>query len=245
MRILKKIKLKDFIVVVPLFLLLYNNEHAYLSQFSANSNESRYQIMENVVHAIPVNIPVSDTPLSVSDTPLSVSDTPPSVSDSLLISVNNFLDKLSIRVNNMRLGFYKVNAYSGSKIGSEKEFKNFSELIGYLPNALANGFLSPFPLQWIQEGRATGKIGRALSGVETVIWYFLIVGFCYLVIVEPDMAKALAPLLLISIVVIILLGYIVPNSGAIFRMRQGFMIPIEIVAIQGFRLMYYKFFYHN
>ena len=43
----------------------------------------------------------------------------------------------------------------------------------------------------------------------------------------------LSPSLSVSVFVIILLGYVVPNIGAIYRMRQGFMIPFYMVGVYG------------
>jgi len=44
-------------------------------------------------------------------------------------------------------------------------------------------------------------------------------------------------LLMLSIIIIILLGYIVPNVGTIYRMRQGFMIPFFIFGMYGVQMI--------
>ncbi len=156
--------------------------------------------------------------------------------------VKKIVDKISIRMNKLRTGFFNNNKESGSKIDSEIAFKSFSEILDYLPTAMRNGFLSPFPRQWAEEGKETGRIGRIISGFETLIWYFLISGFLYVVIRRLRIVIPLAPILLISIATIILLGYIVPNVGAIYRMRQGFMIPFFIFGVYGIQIMMHSLF---
>jgi hypothetical protein len=156
--------------------------------------------------------------------------------------VKELADKVSDRINKLRKGFYNNNKEAGSKIDSEVTFERMSEALNYLPTAIQNGFLSPFPRQWLKEGKETGLIGRIISGFETLIWYFLISGFLYVLIRKPRALMPLAPILLISIAVIILLGYVVPNVGAIYRMRQGFMIPIFIFGAYGAQIMMHSLF---
>jgi hypothetical protein len=151
-------------------------------------------------------------------------------------------DKLSSRINKLRYGFYNNNQEAGSKIDSEVTFDSLTETLIYLPNAMQNGFLSPFPRQWLKEGKETGRIGRAISGFETMMWYFLIFSFLYVLIRKPRTLMPFAPILVISIAVIILLGYVVPNVGAIYRMRQSFMIPFFIFGVYGAQIMMHSLF---
>ena len=50
---------------------------------------------------------------------------------------------------------------------------------------------------------------------------------------RPLVIESLLPIITLSVFVIILLGYVVPNIGAIYRMRQGFMIPFYMVGVYG------------
>ena len=127
-----------------------------------------------------------------------------------------------------------------SKIDSEITFKNFLEIVDYLPTAIINGFLQPLPVQWLEQGKEVGRIGRIISGFETVVWYSIIFGFFYIAIINRSVLSPLIPILLTSILIIILLGYVVPNTGAIYRMRQGPMIPFYIIGIYGLQLLFNK-----
>ena len=145
-------------------------------------------------------------------------------------SIPNLLtDKLSA----MRYGFRIVNKSAGSKIDSDKPYNSFVDAILYFPRVVQVAFLSPFPSHWIETGKETGRIGRMLSGLEMLSWFFIILGFLYIVFTKPLVIEPLLPIIMLSVFVIILLGYVVPNIGAIYRMRQGFMIPFYMVGVYG------------
>jgi len=144
-------------------------------------------------------------------------------------ALNIFAHKLS----DMRYGFKIVNNSAGSKIDSDKRYNGFVDAILYFPRVVQVAFLSPFPSHWIETGKETGRIGRMLSGLEMLSWYFIILGFLYIVFTKPLAIVPLLPIIMLSVFVIILLGYVVPNIGAIYRMRQGFMIPFYMVGVYG------------
>ena len=147
--------------------------------------------------------------------------------------VTNTLNFLTYQLASMRDGFLIVNNSAGSKIDSDKPYNGFVDAILYFPRAVQVAFLSPFPSHWIENGKETGRIGRMLSGLEMLSWYFIILGFLYIVFTRPLVIEPLLPIITLSVFVIILLGYVVPNIGAIYRMRQGFMIPFYMVGVYG------------
>ena len=118
---------------------------------------------------------------------------------------------------------------------------NFSDLIEYFPRALQIGFLSPFPSNWLKKGVIVGTIGRPLAGLEMIIWYFVLLGFIYITYKNPSVIKPLSVVFLISISVILLLSYVMPNVGALYRMRQGFMIPFYLIGAHGLSVMISNF----
>ena len=58
---------------------------------------------------------------------------------------------------------------------------------------------------------------------------------------NPYVVKPLAYVFCFSIVIITLLGYVVPNVGAIYRMRQGYMIPFYLIGAHGLSVMISNF----
>ena len=137
----------------------------------------------------------------------------------------------------MRNGFSNVNLYAGSTIDANLSIQNFYDVVKNFPRAVQVAFLSPFPSHWIEKGKETGFIGRIISGIETAAWYVIIIGFVFLVLKNRLILEPLVPLLMLSIIIIILLGYIVPNVGTIYRMRQGFMIPFFIFGMYGVQMI--------
>ncbi len=212
-----------FLILLPMFILQFTYEHGYtvgLSPIKMDSKVGLIALDDNVKTALDDNVKTA-------------------LDDSA--KSTNFLDVVSARAGRLRTGFYNVNLASGSKIDTNISFENFTNVIKYFPRAVQVGFLSPFPSQWIEKGKETGYIGRVISGIETIVWYTIIFGFIFLIIKDISVLESLAPLLILAIVVIVLLGYIVPNIGAIYRMRQGFMIPFFIFGVYGVQMMTYAF----
>ena len=147
--------------------------------------------------------------------------------------VTRVLNNLAYKLSEMRIGFTRVNRTAGSKIDTDKPYNSFVDAILYFPRVVQVAFLSPFPSHWIETGKETGRIGRMLSGLEMLSWYFIILGFLYIVFTKPLVIEPLLPIIILSVFIIILLGYVVPNIGAIYRMRQGFMIPFYMVGVYG------------
>ena len=159
----------------------------------------------------------------------------------------SILDTVSNRVSSVRAGFKDVNlndvsGYSGSRIDVNHKYNNFIDILEYFPRAMQVGFLSPFPSSWLKSGKSTGEIGRLLAGIEMIVWYMILIGFTYLLFKDPYTIKPFIMVFLFSLLLILLLAYVVPNVGAIFRMRQAYMIPFFIFGVHGLRLMAGGFF---
>jgi len=137
------------------------------------------------------------------------------------------------RLDAMRWGFRNVNRSAGSSIDITVRYYSLQDLILYLPRAIQVSFLSPFPHHWFSSGRETGKIGRLISGAETIIFYFVLCGVIFVFVNDKKILRPLVPVLVFSTLIIVLLGYVVPNVGALYRMRQGMFIPYYIVGVYG------------
>jgi len=153
------------------------------------------------------------------------------------VTILEILDTISRRINTMRHGFIIDTPEAGSFIDKDKRYNNFFELALHFPRAMQVGFLSPFPSDWLKKSVEVEAIGKLLASMEMTIWYILLLGFIYIMYKNPSVIKPLASVLLLSIALIILLGYIVPNVGAIYRMRQAYMIPFFLFGAHGLRLM--------
>ena len=149
-------------------------------------------------------------------------------------------NKIAIKISFLRHGFVSVNKNARSAIDENVQFMNLRDLFSYFPRALQIGFLSPFPQLWVSSGTSTGYIGRIVAGFETLIMYVVLVGFFSAFFIEIQILKPLAPVLIFSTVMIILLGFVVPNAGTIYRMRQGLFIPFFVIGVYGLQLLMIK-----
>jgi len=153
--------------------------------------------------------------------------------------VRNYINiNIPGRLSSMRHGFRNVTATAGSSIDVDERFNNVEDLFLYLPRALQIGFLSPFPKHWISSGKETGRIGRIISAFETMILYFAFIGFFWLLYKNIKIGVSLVPILVLGGIIILLLGYAVPNVGTIYRMRQGLLIPYYMLGTYGLYLLF-------
>ncbi|NBX06420.1 MAG: xanthine dehydrogenase family protein molybdopterin-binding subunit, partial [Betaproteobacteria bacterium] len=116
---------------------------------------------------------------------------------------------------------------AGSTLDADESFANAVDVIRYIPRAVQIGFFAPFPNQWFEPGTSTGgSIMRRVAAVEmTVIyltillglplavslwwktpWFWLTMGFCFLIVVTD--------------------AYAIPNVGTLYRLRYGFLMTI-------------------
>ena len=148
-----------------------------------------------------------------------------------------FDQKIAQRLGAMRHGFRKVNLNSGSGIDENIRYKSIEDILIYMPRALQIGFLSPFPYQWFSPGRQTGKVGKLIAGLETGIFYLVLIGFLGVLFTNKKILLPFIPVLIFSGSVIMLLGFAVPNVGTIYRMRQGLLIPYFIIGVYGISVL--------
>ena len=155
-----------------------------------------------------------------------------------LIKTVILLDNIAKHLSTLRLGFHNYGRSNngGSFVDIKQQYENFDSVFNYFPKAIYYGFLSPIPSILNNDIHAQ-SIGVILAGIETIIFYTIFVGFFYIVFKAPFQVMPLVLIILFSIVVIILLGYAVPNLGAIYRMRQPYFIPFYLAGVQGLYLM--------
>jgi hypothetical protein len=160
-------------------------------------------------------------------------------SPAILVSGINILDNIATQVSGLRLGFhnYGRNIQGGSYVDINQDYLNFDSLISYFPNALKFGLLSPFPTSIFNSGDATGRIAHILAGIETIIFYLLLLGSSYMILRARTQIAPISTIFLFSLILIVLLGYVVPNLGALYRLRQPYLIPFYLAGVQGLYLM--------
>ena len=159
-----------------------------------------------------------------------------------------FLSEMAYRlvkkVGVLRYDFINSTYYTikSSGIDHTVHIAGINSFLTYFPRAVQISFLAPFPSDWLRDGREVGKIGSIIAGFEMILWYAVLTGFFYLCFVNLFIMKPLIPAFVCSLITMILLGYAVPNVGAIFRLRQSFMLPFFIFGFYGLHMLFNKFY---
>jgi hypothetical protein len=123
-------------------------------------------------------------------------------------------------------------ADDGSRIDAQVRFRSISDMIRYLPRAIAIGIFAPFPNMWFGVGKQVGAGGRWISGFEMLITYVL---ECAALVGLWVARRKLEAWLLLGAAVLgsVALGLVVSNIGALYRLRYPFWIIMVIISAGG------------
>lgn len=145
-------------------------------------------------------------------------------------------DEAARRVSFARTRFAASYSEGGSGLDSNVEFKDFKDLVSYLPRALEIGLWAPFPNMWMAAGRRVGNAGRLLSGTETLIIYLCELMALFAILRAPrDMALWL--LLSITTFGVTTLALVVTNIGTLYRFRYTFSILLIVLGMKGLEVL--------
>ena len=108
----------------------------------------------------------------------------------------------------------RVNSASG--IDEDRIPSTALGVLEYMPRALFIGLFAPFPDSWSQRVSIT----RLTGAVETAVWYCFFPGLLVLGYRKPS--QPLLAGVVFCFLIIMLLVYVQPNIGTLYRMRFGF-----------------------
>ena len=150
----------------------------------------------------------------------------------------NRLTRIAARVGNARQKFVNRYPYSGSNIDSHVQLRSMGDMVRYLPRSAVIGFFAPFPNMWLATGNNVGSVGRLLSGLETMAMY-VVEGLAVVGLWSKGRhgrgrrTFSVWLLWLVAAMGMILLGLVVVNVGALYRLRYVFLILLIILASEG------------
>ena len=134
------------------------------------------------------------------------------------------------QISTRRAGFRFYNSRA-SDIDADVQFSGAGDVARFIPRALVIGFFAPFPKMWAQSGN-NGLATRIVSGIETLVMYFLYVAVGLCVWRERCNGKMWL-LFLVATMGILALGLVVVNAGALYRLRYVFWILLIILGSRG------------
>jgi hypothetical protein len=169
-------------------------------------------------------------------------------------STGGAVDALAQRAGRLRAKFLREYPNEGSNLDAEVRLRDAGDLLRFLPRALSVGLFAPFPRYWFARGARVGNAGRLLAGVETLCLYAIeALGALALLRLIRSVARrgaaeaaeaagaddrrllAAALLLCTSLIALLALGTVVPNLGALYRLRYAFLIPLIVLGAHGVR----------
>jgi asparagine N-glycosylation enzyme membrane subunit Stt3 len=127
---------------------------------------------------------------------------------------------------------YLIYPGTGSNIDAGVALESWGEVVRYLPRAAEIGLLAPFPNMWLASGAQVGRWGRALSGLEMLTMYLVMVLALWGLWKRRDQL-AIWFLVTIATLSVFVLGLVVANIGALYRMRYPFWMLLIIVGVDG------------
>ena len=142
-------------------------------------------------------------------------------------------ERLGRQVKTRRAGF-RIYSTNGSDMDTEVQFDSAGDVVRFLPRATVIGFLAPFPTMWFQEG-TNGRAARLVTGAETLVMYalYLPAFFC---LWQQRRNVGVWLVFLLAAIGMIVLGVVVVNAGALYRIRYVFWILIIVLAAEGIAL---------
>ena len=143
------------------------------------------------------------------------------------------------RVGRLRERFARQYPNAGSNVDADVSFHDTYGLVRHLPRAMVVGMLAPLPDMWFAAGVYTGRAGRVLSGVETLLMYVLQL-FTLYVLLSQRRRLSVWLLLLVALVGATALGLVVVNVGALYRLRYSFWMPLIVLGAGGAVQLYHE-----
>ena len=142
-------------------------------------------------------------------------------------------DSLFEHISNMRVHFIRygrmVQATSG--LDEDRAPSTTFGVLAYMPRALFIGLFAPFPSSWSERVSIT----RLAGAMETSVWYCFFLGLIVLGCRKPS--QTLLAGLVFCCLIIMLLVYVNPNIGTLYRMRYGFWMFLLLGGAIGWASM--------
>jgi hypothetical protein len=159
-------------------------------------------------------------------------DVPPPIKNSGQPS--SFWDSIAKK----RRGFISQTRSFPSTIDADVQFSSAGDVLRYVPRAAEIGCFAPFPRMWFNSGYTTGKGGRILAGLETVITYVLEIGalielLASFFVLDRVRRFAVWLIFMMASVGVTALAMVVVNIGTLYRMRYAFWVLLAVLGVTG------------
>jgi Dolichyl-phosphate-mannose-protein mannosyltransferase len=121
---------------------------------------------------------------------------------------------------------------AGANIDPCVRLSSTSDLLRYLPRAVANGLFAPYPNMWLGAGGTVGRLGRAISGLE-MLGIYAIEALCVVCLFRERRRLPVWLLALVTLLGVVMLGLAVANVAVLFRLRYVFSMLLIVLGAGG------------
>lgn len=129
-------------------------------------------------------------------------------------------------LGNIRDGI--VRQEGASTIDPDFQPHTFGDIVWYLPKAMRNVFLSPFPWEWPEI--VSHQAGRAFIALEMLLVYFLLASALFSLPALMSAGNIAAWFFLVFVLILsVPLGVAMPNLGTLFRLRLQVLVPLMLI----------------
>ncbi|MDT3698301.1 MAG: hypothetical protein RO469_02640 [Thermincola sp.] len=146
----------------------------------------------------------------------------------IFAAINNRLFTLA----EVRAGFLRGYTDNDSNIDFDVNFEDAGDIIRYLPRALEISLFAPFPNQWFNSRSGVSKILNSVAALENVFIY-LTMAFVPFALWQWRRQAELWVLVLFSVGMMWVYGLVIPNIGALYRVRYSFIMTVAAIGISG------------
>jgi peptidoglycan biosynthesis protein MviN/MurJ (putative lipid II flippase) len=139
------------------------------------------------------------------------------------------IDHIFQRVSELREHFaeYGESVSANSAIDVNRVPESAGEVLLYLPRALQIGLFAPFPTSW--QDRVSAP--RLVGALETSVWYLFFPGVLLLAWRRPSRALLFGGCF--AAVLLVILSFINPNVGTLYRQRFGVWMCVLLAGAVG------------
>lgn len=127
------------------------------------------------------------------------------------------VDDVLRRASELRAHFvlFGRSVGAGSEIDGDRLPTDALAAVSYFPRAVVVGLFAPFPESWVERVSPI----RLIGAVETAIWYGFILGAIWMIVFNPT--RPLVAGAVFGGALLLMLAYIHPNVGTLYRQRFG------------------------
>ena len=170
------------------------------------------------------------------------------INSSLIYRYNKIITYTGVLINqsvltiqSLRDGFTTMYGdIPSSSLDTNLKFNELKDLFNYLYRALIIGFLMPIPIRFFQDLN-NDSFFYLISSIEMFVMYGIYLGFIIGIYKKFNKMSPFIPIIFLSFFFIILLSYIIPYLGTLYRMRSPFYLIFYIIGIST----YVEYFYTN